>query len=125
MFRFEELKIWRLAFKYSGELYRLTKDFPAEEKYALTDQLRRAGLSIPTNIAEGSAGTSREFIQYVTIAIRSTLETVSLLKFSESQRYISEATCAGLYNDAQLLIRKARSFQRSLQSVKAPEAICH
>lgn len=63
MFRFEELEIWQLGFQYANEIYELTKKFPSGERFNLIDQMRRASLSIPTNIAEGSAGTRKTFMR--------------------------------------------------------------
>lgn len=129
MFRFEGLEIWQLAFQYAGKLYGLTSGFPKSEQFVLTEQLRRAGLSIPTNIAEGSGGTNREFSQYVSIAIRSALETVSLLKFARQREYVSEGDTASLYEEAERFVRKARRFQHSLRGSEpttrdTPLAIC-
>ena len=122
MFRFEGLEIWKLAFAYADEVYRLTEEFPDSERFALTDQLRRASLSMSTNIAEGSAGTPREFSQYVSIAIRSALETVSLLRFAFQRGYIDESESAEFYEKAERFVRKAHSFKNSLQAPSSSDS---
>lgn len=90
MFRFEELEIWKLSIAYNKIMYALAKDFPKFETYSLADQLRRAAVSISNNIAEGSGGTSRDFGNFLNIAIKSTLETVNILYIAREQNYISE-----------------------------------
>ena len=59
---YEELKVWQRSFELCLEIYRTTKRFPKEEQYGLISQLRRAAISIPSNIAEGkSRGTRKDF----------------------------------------------------------------
>lgn len=53
-FRFENLEVWKMAREYVGDIYRVTKNFPKEEIFGLTSQLKRAAISIVNNIAEGS-----------------------------------------------------------------------
>lgn len=79
MFRFEELEVWKLAIEYADELYELSKEFPPEERYNLTDHLKRAVISISNNIAEGSgSATVKNFKSFLDISISSVLETVNL-----------------------------------------------
>lgn len=73
MFKFELLEIWKLANDHADELYKLTKKFPKDEKYALTDRLNRSSSSIADNIAEGSGSkTVRDFKNYLQISVKST-----------------------------------------------------
>ena len=79
---FKELLVWQKGMELAKAVYRLTATFPAEEKYGLATQMRRAAVSIPSNIAEGQASYStREFIQFLSHASGSLaeLETQSLL----------------------------------------------
>jgi len=63
------LKAWQEAMELVKEIYRVTRDFPKEEIYGLVSQMRRAAVSIPSNISEGAArGGDREFIQFLIIA---------------------------------------------------------
>lgn len=115
MFRFEQLDIWKLSIDYGRKVYKIANNFPKYEKYALSDNLRRAAVSISNNIAEGSGcGSSKGFISFLNISIRSTLEVVNILMFAESQGYISKDKREDLYQEAEVLIRKIRAFKTTL-----------
>jgi four helix bundle protein len=65
----KKLDVWQLAMECTFDIYRITKTFPIDEKFGLTDQLRRASVSVPSNIAEGaSRNTKKEFVNYLYIA---------------------------------------------------------
>jgi len=84
MYNFENLKAWQEAMKLSEEMYELSKKFSKEEKFSLTDQLKRATTSIPLNIAEGSGSKSRKvFSAHLEIAIKSLYELITILKLAE------------------------------------------
>jgi len=79
---YRDLAIWRKALDLCKYLYQATRDFPHEERYGLTSQIRRAAISVPSNIAEGQArGGKKEFIQFLYIAKGSLaeLDTQSVL----------------------------------------------
>lgn len=115
MFRFEELEIWRLAVDYGKDCYKIAGNFPKHEIYGLGDQLRRAGISISNNIAEGSVGSSLSFQHYLVIAIGSTLETVNLINFAHELKYIDVLTKNDMYEKAEKIARKTRKFSSSLK----------
>jgi len=72
---YKDLRVWKESFTLSVAVYKLTRDFPSEEMYGLTSQLRRAAISIPSNIAEGyGRGTRRDYRSFVSIARGSALE---------------------------------------------------
>ncbi len=71
-------------------MYGFTKDFPKEEIFSLTDQFRRASISICLNIAEGSGGTKTEFNRFLKIARRSVRECVAITEISFRQKFIGE-----------------------------------
>ena len=65
----KDLDVWKRGMALAGEVYKLTAAFPKEEMYGLTCQMRRAAVSVPSNIAEGAArNTSKEFVQFFYIA---------------------------------------------------------
>jgi four helix bundle protein len=85
---YKELQVWRKSVQLALELYRLTQNFPVEERYGLTSQLRRAGVSIPSNIAEGyGRGTRGEYKQFLCHARGSTLEVQTQLIIARELGY--------------------------------------
>ena len=79
---YKELKVWQKPYQLCLEIYKATKEFPDEEKYGLKSQLRRAAVSVPSNISEGySRKTTPEYIQFLYIAYGSIceIETQTLL----------------------------------------------
>ena len=90
---FKNLVVWQKAMKLVREVYSLTKSFPADERYALTDQIRRAVVSIPSNIAEGSGRSSNaDYGHFLAIARGSLYETMTQLQVAVDLGYISEIT---------------------------------
>lgn len=82
-FPFFQLDVWREAVEYANHIYSITSTFPKEEVYGLASQLRRAAVSVSSNLAEGSGRTSKaEFARYVEIAYGSLMESVSQLCIS-------------------------------------------
>jgi four helix bundle protein len=66
MFRFEKLDVWQKAIEYADCVYSMTREFPAEERFGLTSQLRRSAVSVSSNIAEGTGRSSDvEFSRFV------------------------------------------------------------
>ena len=78
MFNFEKLDVWQEAIQFADLVYELTGNFPDEERFGLTNQMRRAAVSVSSNIAEGSSRVSRiDFARFVEIATGSLFEVVS------------------------------------------------
>lgn len=89
---FERLDVWQLSQRLASEIYDLTRSFPNEHAFGLVSQLRRAALSIPTNIAEGNeSGSPREKIRFFLIAKRSAAEVRSLLRFARDRNILAAA----------------------------------
>jgi four helix bundle protein len=86
MMPYERYEAWKMAHELALEVYRITDPWPACERYQLTAQIRRAALSVPTNIAEGAAKRGpREFRRYLDIARGSLSEVSYLLRFSKDR----------------------------------------
>ncbi len=86
---YKDLKVWQKADNLAFEIYRITKDFPKDEMYGLTSQIRRAALSVPVNIVEGYARKGdRELARFLNIAIGSMAEIEYLLEFSARLGYV-------------------------------------
>ena len=98
-----DLHVWQESMALTKDIYSATADFPREEIYALTSQMRRAAVSVPSNIAEGAARNStREFLQFLSIARGS---------LSELETQVILAEDLGYLNDKRpLLARIERSF---------------
>ncbi|TCI92604.1 four helix bundle protein [Tenacibaculum sp. M341] len=103
---YKKYEVWKKSHKLALEVYNQTKSFPKEEMYAITSQLRRASLSIPTNIVEGTSRNSeKEFAYFINIASGSSAEVEYLLEFSKSLKYLSEEQHIMLHKEV-LAIRK-------------------
>lgn len=88
---YKKLIVWQKANELAYQVYITTKEFPKEEMYGITSQLRRAALSVPTNIVEGYGRQGkRELKQFVNIALGSLAETEYLLDFSLRLGYLNE-----------------------------------
>ncbi len=86
-----ELDVWKTAMDLVTEVYARTRDFPKEEVYGLTAQIRRAAVSIPANISEGAARqTEKEFVHFLYIALGSASEVETELAIAERLGYLTE-----------------------------------
>ena len=87
---YRELVAWQKAMLLVTEIYRATKTFPVEERYGLTNQLRRAAVSVPSNIAEGQARfSSRDFHRFLGTARGSLVEIETQVEIAKSLGYLS------------------------------------
>jgi four helix bundle protein len=96
--RFQDLKVWQRSHALVLQVYQLTKDFPGSERFGITSQLRRAAVSVPTNIAEGTKRLgSQDYIRFINIAEGSLAETEYLIMLSRDLAYLSpDATASPL-----------------------------
>ena len=88
----KDLDVWQKSIQFVTDIYNVTKEFPDEEKYCLVNQIRRSAVSIPSNIAEGSARqTKKEFIQFLYISLGSAAELNTQLMISENLDFIKDS----------------------------------
>ena len=88
-----DLDVWKKSVSLVTLIYDITKDFPKEEIYGLTNQIRRAAVSVPSNIAEGSARQgNKEFVQFLYISLGSLTEFETQLIIARNLNFLSEAT---------------------------------
>ena len=88
---FERLDVWQLARGFAVFLYQLTEKFPGEERYGIVSQLRRGGVSIASNLAEGSARTtSKDQARFYQSAYSATIEVLNQLIISQQLHYLTE-----------------------------------
>jgi four helix bundle protein len=89
---YKDLEVWKLSIELVKEIYRITEKFPPSEIYGLTNQMRRAAVSIPSNIAEGQERNSaKEFRQFLAIALGSVAEIETQLIIAKEIHYLTEA----------------------------------
>ncbi len=89
----KKLEVWKKSIEFVKEIYKLTEEFPSSEGYGLTNQIRRAAVSIPSNIAEGAARLSdKEFIQFLNIALGSCAEVETQLIIANDLNFIEDVS---------------------------------
>jgi four helix bundle protein len=87
---YKDLEVWKLSMEFAKELYALTSKFPSSENFGLTHQIRRAAVSIPSNIAEGQGRNSvKEFRQFLSISLGSVAEMETQLILSKKISYLT------------------------------------
>jgi len=115
MFKFEKLDVWQKAIDLADLVYSKAKSSPADERFGLTNQMRRAAVSISSNIAEGSARISdADFARFVEIATGSLFEVVSESTVATGQGYLSEDSFAAIYKAAEEQGRMLSGLRRTL-----------
>lgn len=103
---YRELIVWQKAMKFVTEIYGVTQRFPSEERYGLTNQLRRAAVSVPSNIAEGQARFSqKEFHHFLSQARGSLVEIETQLLIGRDLKYLQPAKADARLADADELGR--------------------
>ena len=116
MFRFEKLDVWRKAIDFADRVYAVTRALPAEERFGLAGQMRRASVSISSNIAEGSGRSSdKDFGRFLEIAYGSLMEVVSQTRIAYHQSFLQEQESEDLYNKAEELARMLSGLRASLK----------
>src|SRR5260370_27537383 len=98
MFNFEKLEVWRKAIDFADLVYKDTRQFPDEERFGLTNQMRRAAVSISSNIAERTSRTSQiDFGRFIEIATGSVFEVTSQVFIGCRQDFLKEQRFRALY----------------------------
>ena len=116
MHNLKELKIWNKAMDLSVEVYKVTLNFPKEEIYGLTSQIKRSAISIPSNISEGAARNSnKEFVHFLGIANGSSYELQTQLIISNKLNLSSDETLQSLLKEIEEIQKMAYTFQNTLQ----------
>ncbi|MFQ6118902.1 MAG: four helix bundle protein, partial [Methanosarcinales archaeon] len=102
MKRFEDLKVWQKSHEFVIEVYKITQQFPMDEKFGLISQIRRSAVSIAANIAEGSKRQHlKEYIQMLYIAQGSLAETKYYLLLSRDLKYLNNIKYQELFNQSE------------------------
>jgi four helix bundle protein len=113
---FRQLRVWQGGMDLVVGVYRASGSFPKNELYGLTNQIRRAAVSVPSNIAEGhTRATTKEYLQHVSVAQGSLAEIETQLLIAERLGYIKTATSADLVLSAQALRRQLYALRDALK----------
>ena len=120
---FRTLKVWEKAHALTLAIYKVTEKFPKQEMYALTNQIQRAAVSVPTNIAEGCGEDSdAELKRYFVIAMGLSSELEYLLLLAHDLTYLSEDSHQILHNDLTEMRRTLNTFIRKLKTSTSPHS---
>jgi four helix bundle protein len=116
MHNFRELKIWQRSLDFVVDVYQITNQFPAEEKFGLISQQRRSAVSIPSNISEGAGrGTNPQFKHFLEISMGSCNELITQLELSYRLAYISSEKKDVLIDEANQIYKMILGFHNTLQ----------
>ncbi|WP_027381524.1 four helix bundle protein [Chryseobacterium daeguense] len=115
-FKFEKLIIWQKSMDYGENIFKLSQNFPKEEAFNLTSQIRRASDSIALNISEGSILQSKlEFKKFLGYSICSLAEVVTCLYKTKNKKYISEQDFNKMYNESYNLMNQIIAFRNQIK----------
>ena len=117
---YKELQVWRKSYQLCLHIYTITKTFPSDEKYGISSQLRRAAVSIPSNIAEGYGRKSiKEYLQFLYIAYGSLSELETQILLSGDLGYINKAVLEQTEKDTGDIERMLKALIKSLENKHA------
>lgn len=116
---FRQLKVWEKSHQLALAIYKATKDFPKEELYGLTSQIRRSSMSIPTNIAEGCGRfTDADFARFLQMAMGSASETEYQLILARDLDFLPKDMYEKLHSEVEEVKRMLASLLKTLRSVR-------
>ena len=123
VYSFEKLKVWQEAKKLVVDVYHLLDSFPKFEKYTLCDQIRRAIVSVPSNIAEGSGRRSlKEQIHFLEIAYGSLMETYNQLQIAIDLTYITEESVEAIKPSIDAVAKMINGLSNSYEEMLEAQA---
>ncbi len=115
MFNFEKLRVYEDGLEFVDHVYNLTNAWPVDERFGLSDQLRRAASSVVLNIAEGTSRTKKDFCHFLDLSRGSCYECVSILKIAHNRKYMSQQNYHILYDEIEIISRKISALKKSLR----------
>ena len=112
---YRDLIVWQYGIDLVEVVYKLSKSFPPQERYALCDQMQRAAVSIPANVAEGHArSSSKEFLHYLSISLGSLAELETHLTSAHRLNYLGDEQVDAIFDRTGLLGKNLRNLQKSI-----------
>jgi len=119
---YHQLEIWNRAMDYAVKIYEFSAQLPTDERFNLSSQFRRAAVSVPLNIAEGSGcSTDNEFARFLGYAYRSLKEVITCVELSERLHHLPRAAAAPLIDEGDQIARMTYSFMRRMAPDHRPE----
>src|SRR5450755_1030482 len=115
--QYSELVAWQKAMELVEDVYQITNGFPRDELYGLTSQLRRAAISVPSNIAEGQSRGSREFVHYLSIAHGALSEVETQILIAKRLQYLDEKKLARFNELASETGRLIHGLSKSIEKL--------
>lgn len=116
MQRFTELRVWQRSHALALDVYRITATFPEAERFGIISQVRRAAVSIASNIAEGAKRQSRrEYVRFLNVAEGSLAETESLLRLARDLEFADHAVVGELVKEAEDISRMLHGFRQAVE----------
>jgi four helix bundle protein len=116
IYSYEDLRVWQKAMQLVTDIYRITGSFPKNEQYRLVDQLYRAVISIPSNIAEGASRRStKEYMRFINIAYSSLMECETQVRIAFNLSYIDDLMLRRLLNQTQEIGKMLNSLHAALK----------
>ncbi|MCL9808616.1 four helix bundle protein [Flavobacterium luminosum] len=112
---YKNLKIWQIAIEIANDISDILLEFPKHERFDLSSQISRCSVSIPSNIAEGSARTDKSFSHFIDIALGSSFELTTQLIVAKHRKYINEIIYNQLESKIEEFQRMTMSFQNGLK----------
>jgi len=112
---FKDLRIWQQGISMVKNIYMLTQDLPKDERYGLLQQIRRAAVSVPSNIAEGHVRGTKEFIHFLRISIGSLAELETQLLLASELSFLNKEQTSTIIADLESLSRQIHSLIKSLK----------
>lgn len=113
---YRDLIVWQKAMSFVTNIYKLTNEFPKEEIYALTSQIRRSAVSIPSNIAEGFGRNSKkEYVRFLQIAMASLFELQTQLQIAANLEYFTKELFEEFFELSREIERMLSSLIRKLK----------
>tara|TARA_R110002051_G_C8406239_1_gene449365 strand:- start:77 stop:430 length:354 start_codon:yes stop_codon:yes gene_type:complete len=117
MHNFKNLKVWQKSVDLAVKIYQITSEFPVSEKFGMTSQMRRAGVSIPSNIAEGTAkSSSKSFSNSLEISLGESFELETQMTIAERVSLISNEIAQDLEDDISEIQRMIVGFKATLNT---------
>lgn len=113
---YRDLDVWQRSMRLAKEIYRVTQRFPADERFGLTNQLRRAAVSVPSNLAEGHARFGAgEFSRFISITMGSVAEIETQILLSKDLGYITPEITEELLGELDTIGKMLRGLAKSIQ----------